>query len=125
MWTARAAFLEAIEAQAKLYDECDVVVPVSEVANYIKFVNKVKTNYDFNLVSFGHAGDGNLHIYTVTNDMEIGEFKKQVDEFMRKLYEKALELDGQISGEHGIGNGKRIYLTKYENEVNLELMRAI
>ncbi|WP_067142599.1 FAD-binding oxidoreductase [Oceanivirga salmonicida] len=126
LWTARGAFLEAIEAQAKLLDECDVVVPVSEVANYIKFVNSLKNNYDFKVVSFGHAGDGNLHIYALSNDLEnVEEFKKQVDDFMNLLYEKALKLGGQISGEHGIGNGKRPYFKKYENEVNLELMRSI
>ena len=47
--------------------------------------------------SFGHAGDGNLHIYTCSNDMEEEEFKKQVAVFMDKVYAKATEFGGMIS----------------------------
>lgn len=125
LWTTRDAFLEAIEAQTKLLDECDVVVPISKLAYFINYVNKIKTKYDFKVISFGHAGDGNLHIYTISNDMSLEEFKIQVDNFMNEIYEKAIDLDGQISGEHGIGNGKKKYLKKYENEINLNLMREI
>ncbi len=125
LWEARAAFLDAIEAESKLLDECDVVIPASELSEYVHFVNSLKPNYDFNIISFGHAGDGNLHIYTSSNDMDIDEFKNQVDEFMNIIYKRAVELGGQISGEHGIGHGKRAYLSKYEADVNIELMRSI
>ncbi len=125
LWEARASFLTAIEARSTLLDECDVVVPVSELAGYIHFLNSLKENYDFKVLSFGHAGDGNLHIYTLSNDMNIDEFKKQVDNFMHKLYSRACVLNGQISGEHGIGNGKKSYLSKYEADINVELMKGI
>ena len=101
-WAARSSFLEAIEAETKLLDECDVVVPVTEIANYVAFVNGLEDNYGFKIKSFGHAGDGNLHIYACSNDMEEEEFKKQVDDFMETIYKKASELGGMISGEHGI-----------------------
>ena len=122
---ARSSFLEAIEAETKLLDECDVVVPVTEIANYVAFVNGLEDNYGFKIKSFGHAGDGNLHIYACSNDMEEEEFKKQVDDFMETIYKKASELGGMISGEHGIGHGKMQYLAEFSGETNMRLMEGI
>lgn len=124
-WSARGAFLEAIEAESKLLDECDVVVPVSEIAHYLEYVNEEAKNYDFQVKSFGHAGDGNLHIYTVSNDMEKEEFLKQVDKFMEVIYKKAYEVGGQLSGEHGVGHGKTKFLAEYEGSIKINLMRGI
>ena len=124
-WAARSSFLEGIEEQTKLLDECDVVVPVTKIPDYVIFADELAKNYDFRLQYFGHAGDGNLHIYTCSNDMEKDEFLRQVDDFMSKLYDKTMELGGQISGEHGIGMGKVKYLAQAVGETNMELMRGI
>lgn len=124
-WLARGAFLEAIEAESELLDECDVVVPVSEIANYLTFVKKEAENYDFELKTFGHAGDGNLHIYTTSNTMDKEEFLEQVDEFMEVIYQRAYEVNGTLSGEHGVGHGKRKYLAEFENKATINLMKAI
>ncbi|MDY2986364.1 MAG: FAD-binding oxidoreductase [Peptoniphilus sp.] len=124
-WAARSSFLEAIEAETELLDECDVVVPINKIAKYINFVNREGENYDFSVKSFGHAGDGNLHIYACSNSMEKEEFMRQVHEFMTVIYQKAYEMGGQISGEHGIGYGKKEYLKQFEGELNVNLMREI
>ena len=124
-WAARSSFLEGIEEQTKLLDECDVVVPVTKIPDYVMFADELARNYDFRLQYFGHAGDGNLHIYTCSNDMDREEFLRQVDDFMGKLYAKTMELGGQISGEHGIGMGKVRYLAQAVGETNMELMRGI
>ena len=124
-WAARSSFLEGIEEQTKLLDECDVVVPVTKIPDYVMFADELARNYDFRLQYFGHAGDGNLRIYTCSNDMDREEFLRQVDDFMGKLYAKTMELGGQISGEHGIGMGKVKYLAQAVGETNMELMRGI
>lgn len=124
-WAARSSFLEAIEAETKLLDECDVVVPVNQIAKYLTYVNGVGEKYDFAVKSFGHAGDGNLHIYTCSNDMEEDEFKRQVDEFMWDIYRKAQEVGGLLSGEHGIGYGKMTYLSELSGSVSMRLMEGI
>ena len=124
-WAARSTFLEAIEANTKLLDECDVVVPVNQIAHYVTYIKEIAQNYDFEVKSFGHAGDGNLHIYTCSNDMELAEFEKQVADFMEKAYAKATELGGLISGEHGIGHGKMDYLAKMVGPVSMRLMKGI
>lgn len=124
-WAARGSFLEAIEAETKLLDECDVVVPVNQIAPYLNYVNSVGEKYDFAVKSFGHAGDGNLHIYACSNDLDEETFKKQVEEFMQDIYRKAAELGGQISGEHGIGFGKMEFLYEFAGDVNMRLMKGI
>lgn len=124
-WAARSTFLEAIEAETKLLDECDVVVPVNKIAPYLTFVKSLSDNYDFEIKSFGHAGDGNLHIYTCANDMDVDTFNRQVADFMGIIYKKAAEFGGLISGEHGIGYGKMDYLADFAGETSMRLMKGI
>lgn len=124
-WATRSYLLGCIEANAKLLDESDVVVPANEIARYVKFIKKIAKDYDFEVRSFGHAGDGNLHIYACSSSMEKEEFRRQVDAFMKRAYEKAVELGGQVSGEHGIGHGKIPYLSQMEGPVNMRLMQGI
>lgn len=124
-WDARSAFLEAIEAEAELLDECDVVVPMSKIAKYMKYVNETAKSYDFIIKSYGHAGDGNLHIYICSNDMEKEEFQRQVALFLDDIYSKAAELGGLISGEHGIGHGKLDYLCQFSGDTAMRLMKGI
>ena len=125
IWAARSSFLEGINEQFKLVDECDVVVPVNKIAPYVAYVNEIKGQYNFEVKYFGHAGDGNLHIYTCSNDMEKEEFKKQADSFLTAIYKKSMEFGGQISGEHGIGFGKIHYLEQAVGPVNMGLMLGI
>ena len=124
-WAARSTFLEAIEANTKLLDESDVVVPVNEIANYVKFINTIAADYDFEVKSFGHAGDGNLHIYCCANDMELDEFKRRSKAVMDKCYAKCTEFGGQVSGEHAIGHAKKQYLLESVGETAFGLMQAI
>lgn len=125
-WAARSSFLEAIDSQYKLVDECDVVVPINQIAPFINYVNEIGEKYDFDVQSFGHAGDGNLHIYALSNDEEnIDEFKKQVDSFLEEVYTKAYEFGGQLSGEHGVGHGKLKYFREYEGDINADLIKGI
>lgn len=124
-WAARSSFLEGIEEQYKLLDECDVVVPVSSIPGFVLYIKEIQGDFPFEVKMFGHAGDGNLHIYTCANDMELPVFKQAVDQFMHKLYAKCTELGGQISGEHGIGFGKVQYLAENLGNTSMALMQGI
>ena len=124
-WAARSSFLEAIMEETKLLDECDVVVPVNKIAEYLAFVNKTGKECGLTIRSFGHAGDGNLHIYQCSNDMTEEEFKKKVDQFFEIIYKEATDCGGLVSGEHGIGSGKIKYLVDSVGETNMALMEGI
>ena len=107
-----------MKGETKLLDECDVVVPVNQIAKYLTFVKSLEPNYGFAIKSFGHAGDGNLHIYACANEMDEKLFKEQVADFMKIIYNKAAECGGLISGEHGIGYGKVKYIENFAGETN-------
>ena len=127
-WQVRSALLDAIEANTDLLDECDVVVPINKIPDFLHYAKSLEQDYGFKIKSFGHAGDGNLHIYTCSNadnKMEEDEFKAQVEDFMKKVYAKATEFGGLISGEHGIGYGKIEYLKDFVGPVNMRLMEWI
>lgn len=124
-WAARSSFLEAIMEETKLLDECDVVVPVNKIASYLEFVNKAGADCGLTIRSFGHAGDGNLHIYQCSNDLEEGEFKARVDKFFDIIYKEATDCGGLVSGEHGIGSGKIRYLVDSIGETNMAIMEGI
>ena len=124
-WAARSSFLEAIMADTKLLDECDVVVPVTQIAPFLVYVKSLEEDVGLTVKSFGHAGDGNLHIYCCSNDLEEEEFLKRAEKFMEALYAKATELGGQVSGEHGIGHGKVPFLAESVGAVNMALMESI
>ena len=124
-WAARSSFLEAIMADTKLLDECDVVVPVTQITNFLVYVDSLEQEVGLKIRSFGHAGDGNLHIYCCSNDLAEDEFKARAEKFMEAVYIKATELGGQVSGEHGIGSGKVAFLAESMGDVNMRLMEEI
>ena len=124
-WAARSSFLEAIMEETKLLDECDVVVLVNKIADYLEFVNEQGRKCGLEIKTFGHAGDGNLHIYQCSNDLDEAEFRKRVDAFFDIIYREATACGGLVSGEHGIGSGKIRYLVDSVGETNMELMRGI
>ncbi|MGM9538490.1 MAG: FAD-binding oxidoreductase [Candidatus Onthomonas sp.] len=124
-WAARSSFLEAIMEETKLLDECDVVVPVNKIASYLSFVNQAGEECGLNIRSFGHAGDGNLHIYQCSNDLSEEEFRARVARFFDKIYPEAIACGGLVSGEHGIGSGKIKYLVDSVGETNMALMEGI
>ena len=125
VWSSRGAFLEAIKASTDELDECDVVVPKSKVADYIKYTHDVAKQVNVRIPSFGHAGDGNLHIYICRDNLPDEQWKNKLKQSFDLLYEKAREFGGQVSGEHGIGYAKKDYLRQQLGENQIELMRGI
>lgn len=125
VWSSRGAFLEAIKASTDEIDECDVVVPKSKIADYIKYTHDVAEQVNIRIPSFGHAGDGNLHIYICRDCMDCEDWKSKSKQAFDLLYSKAKEFGGQVSGEHGIGYAKKEYLFKQLGDNQIELMRGI
>lgn len=125
VWAARSAFLTVIEAETKLLDEMDVVVPVDKIADFLVYSHDVAEENGVRLRSFGHAGDGNLHLYCCANHMEEADFKRRVKRIMDSCYAKCTEFQGQVSGEHSIGHAKKAYLRESVGATAYGLMGAI
>lgn len=125
VWSARSAFLEAIKSSTDQMDECDVVVPRSRVADFILYTHEVAKEVGLRIPSFGHAGDGNLHIYLCRDGLDDVQWENRKEKAFSLMYEKSKEMGGLVSGEHGIGLDKRKYLLDMLGERQLELMRGI
>lgn len=125
VWNARGAFLEAIKASTTEMDECDVVVPGNKVDEFIKFTHSLADELNVRIPSFGHAGDGNLHIYICRDALSDDEWQNTLKICFDKMYKKAEELGGLVSGEHGIGFAKKGYLKKQYGETHIALMQGI
>ncbi len=125
IWNARGAFLEAIKNSTTEMDECDVVLNIDCVAEFIAFTRVCAERYQLRIRSFGHAGDGNLHVYVCRDQMEESAWQTALKACMDGFYRKARELGGQVSGEHGIGHAKREYLKQSIGSVQLALMKKI
>ncbi len=125
IWSTRGVFLEAIHASTTEMDECDVVVPRSDVAKFVKYVDTLHEKIDMRLMGFGHAGDGNLHLYALRDELPEDEWKEKLHQVFQCMYAKGKEFKGKVSGEHGIGFAKKPYLLESLGEEGAKLMRNI
>lgn len=104
----------------------DEVVPVPHVSELYHYTKVLEEESGLKLISFGHAGDGNLHTCITRGQIESEEeWKQKRDEVLEKLYGKIHELGGLPSAEHGIGIIKKDYFYKMTDPINIEIMRAI
>jgi len=125
VWSARKTFLEAVKASTTEMDECDVVVPRNKVAEFINFTHGLEKEFKIRVRSFGHAGDGNLHIYILRDKLDEKTWNKKLDAVFKKMYQKAQSLGGLVSGEHGIGYAKKEFLSQQYGESYMRLMLNI
>ncbi|MDF2821081.1 MAG: 2-hydroxy-acid oxidase [Clostridiales bacterium] len=125
IWKARGAFLEAIKGSTTYMDEVDVVVPRSSVNEMVEYIHGLYKEVNVRIKSFGHAGDGNLHAYVLKDELSEEEWEIRMKDAMDRIYAKARELNGQVSGEHGIGYAKKSYLMESMDPATVEIMRGI
>ena len=124
IWKVRGALVKAVEAVSE-QEPVDIVVPINKTAEFIKFVNKVERESGMQMISFGHAGDGNVHLCVVRGSRSEEVWKRELTENMEKIYGEAYRLGGITSGEHGIGISKRRYFLSLTARENLDVMNQI
>ena len=125
LWKARHEIYYAVKSQgnnARIYST-DVCVPISNLVECITFAENEIKKYGLKSPMVGHVGDGNFHA-TVIYDPSKKDDYKMIREFSDKLIEKALQLQGTITGEHGIGLQKKEYLIKQHKD-NIPIMKLI
>jgi glycolate oxidase len=113
VWEARRAALSALSRIRPTTVLEDATVPRSKVPAMIRAIEQIGRQYDLQIGTFGHAGDGNLHP-TILSDRRDKEAWSRVEKAIDAIFEKALEFGGTLSGEHGIGTAKAKYL---QNEI--------
>jgi glycolate oxidase len=122
--TARRAALSAVARLAPTTILEDATVPRSEIANMVKAINEITEKYQLTICTFGHAGDGNLHP-TCATDARNHEEMERVEKAFAEIFEKAIELGGTITGEHGVGAMKAPYLEWKLKKEGIAAMKAI
>ncbi len=99
----------------------DVAVPISAYPALIGYVEQLKVEYSVTAYMIGHAGDGNIHVeFPYANETEF-ERALMLD---KMIVNRALDLEGTATGEHGVGMGKAIFMEKEHGEA-LDVMRSI
>jgi glycolate oxidase len=102
-----------------------VVVPRNKVAEFIKYTDELQKQFNIRIRSFGHAGDGNLHVYILKDDLSDEEWSKKLSDVFDCMYKKSEELHGAVSGEHGIGYAKKKYISRQYGKEYMQLMKNI
>jgi len=124
LWRTRKALSPALRTVAPKKINEDIVVPVASIPHLLEQLEIIEKRYAIQIVTFGHAGNGNLHVNLLIdpNDPEqLVAAEKALDEIFRLT----LELKGTLSGEHGVGRVKRGDVAREIDPVALRLMYAI
>ncbi|MFN3715235.1 MAG: FAD-binding oxidoreductase, partial [Thiobacillus sp.] len=124
LWTARKSLSQAVKRIAPLKINEDVVVPVTRLAGFVDFIDETAETLRLPIVSFGHAGNGNLHVNLMVHPDDADEMARAHDA-LDAIMSRVLELGGTLSGEHGIGTEKRRFVPREIDAPTLALMRAI
>jgi glycolate oxidase len=103
----------------------DVVVPRAEIPVLLRGIKEMAEKHAVRIISFGHAGDGNVHVNVLKDDIPDERWKLLVPTLTEEMYQLTLALGGSITGEHGIGVTRRRYLHMALDEAQIELMRGI
>ena len=124
LWKMRRRVAEAVKIDGYTIEE-DTVVPRAELPALIRGVKALGKQYDFQVVCYGHAGDGNLHIRIKKEGCIYSLNNPKVIPALKALFELVKKLGGTISGEHGIGLVQKEYMGIVFAHANMQLMRGI
>ena len=124
LWKVRRKVAEAVKLVGYTIEE-DAVVPRAELPALIHGVKELGKQHNFDVVCYGHAGDGNLHIRIRKEGSPNSFGDAEMTKSLRALFELVKKLGGTISGEHGIGLIQKSYMDIMFDERHLELMRQI
>jgi glycolate oxidase len=124
IWRMRRNIAYAVKKTNVTVEE-DTVVPRADLPELLRHIKAVGAKYGFRSVCYGHAGDGNVHVRILKDQLTEEYWKNEVPKGIREIFEKVVELKGTISGEHGIGWFQIPYMDIKFGELQLQIMRDI
>jgi len=125
LWEARRAIVDALKNESPINHMEDVVAPRSEIPALLKGIRELAGRYAVRIVSFGHAGDGNVHVNVLKDDQTDERWAEIIPPLVEGIYRLTLSLGGTITGEHGIGATRRQYLPLALGQAQIEIMEKI
>jgi len=124
IWSLRRQTSAALKATGLIKINHDVVVPKGRVPELFDVIAEMKQAYKLRVASFGHAGDGNIHVNLLITPGDANEAAR-AKEAERFLFTRVVALEGSISGEHGIGFAKAPYLPIELSADQIALMKRV
>ena len=122
MWDVRKEVTLRIEERYPLDVHEDIVVPLGRIAEFVACLPEYEAAYGMTIYSFGHAGDGNIHLNITGDSLDAA---LRVEEGVRQIVKKVLVMGGTMSGEHGVGIAKQRFLPLELSPESIRLQRAI
>lgn len=124
LWAARRAVSPALGRLKPTKINEDIVVPRNKLPHIIKRLRNIAEDFQLDIINFGHAGDGNLHVNIMTDKRDKEEYGR-AQKAVKEIFAAVLELGGTLSGEHGVGLTKSSYIDMEIEPVVLQKMRQI
>jgi len=121
LWQARRSIPASLfRVRPHRYNE-DIVVPRSRIPEMVEKIQEIATRKRLTIVSFGHAGDGNIHVNVLFNKEE----EQSAHEAVVEIFHATAELEGRITGEHGVGLSKKPFFHLNVDAATTKLMRDL
>ena len=124
LWEARRNISPALYKLKPDKVSEDIVVPRSRMAELVLFLQEMAERYGLPMAAYGHAGDGNIHV-NIMLDKSLPREVTSADAAVRDLFRRVVDMNGTISGEHGVWITKAPYLEMEVSRPALELMARL
>jgi glycolate oxidase len=124
LWEARRKALSSLARLKPTLILEDATVVRSKIPGMMRAIQDITKKYNLTIGTFGHAGDGNLHPTILTDKRDKDEMLR-VEKAIDEIFAKALELEGTLSGEHGVGFAKAKYLEMEVGRGTIEYMKKL
>ncbi|MCK4486247.1 MAG: FAD-binding protein [Desulfobacterales bacterium] len=124
LWRARQAISPALFRLGPDKINEDIVVPRNRIPDMVEWIDDLRKRTGLTIVTFGHAGDGNIH-FNIMLDRRDGEILEKAESAVEELFRQTIALGGTISGEHGVGITKAPYIGMEIGSAELALMKRI
>ncbi len=124
LWRARRSVSPSLARKAPNKLGEDITVPRSAIPEAIRRIKAISADYGLPIVIFGHAGDGNLHPNILFDKRDEEEWQ-MVEQIVGEIFQVAMDLEGTLSGEHGVGTLKRPYIEEALGPLSLHVQRRI
>ncbi len=117
LWALRREFSNSLRATGLTKLNQDIVVPRSRLVDLVEFAGRLQERHGFPVATFGHAGDGNIHVNIMAADYENPVVRERVEQALDELFAQVLAWGGVITGEHGIGLAKKRWWPEATSDV--------
>ena len=126
LWQLRREFSNSLRATGLTKLNQDIVVPRSRLVDLVRFADTLRAQYGFPVATFGHAGDGNIHVNIMADHYNRdAAVRARVEEALDALFAQVLAWGGVITGEHGIGLAKKRWWPQATSDVSRDLHRQL